>query len=313
MDPVRPDSGCSNNANVASACFRFTVRLKSKHAFRHMNKSTRGRAQARTHGFTLIELLVVIAIIAILAAMLLPALARAKDRAKQTSCINNLRQMGIATTTYVIDNQAYEGSLSTIHGVYYVWPVRLLPYMGNNRAAFWCPAALPESAWDTNVNKTLGQIGLNSAFDPYGISDRSRFSYGINDWGLNINYHPQLGLGGDIDGGASQGLVKDAQILKPADMIAYGDVPALKNPALISYNANMDATDTSAGHSQCPSNRHHFRTALGFCDGHAESPRRNDVRDPNNNIWRSRWNSDGQPHLEISWSGFTSWLNTLDQ
>jgi prepilin-type processing-associated H-X9-DG protein len=96
-------------------------------------------------------------------------------------------------------------------------------------------------------------------------------------------------------------------------MIAYGDVPALLNPALISYNANMDATDTSAGHSQCPSNRHNFRTDLAFCDGHVEKPRRNDVRDPNNNLWRTRWNSDGQTHPEATWQPNPSWLNTLDQ
>src|SRR5688500_16655106 len=73
------------------------------------NQSRHGapRASGATSGFTLIELLVVIAIIAILAAILFPVFGRARESARKTTCLNNLKQMGLATLQYTSDNDEY--------------------------------------------------------------------------------------------------------------------------------------------------------------------------------------------------------------
>src|SRR5258707_13897822 len=108
--------------------------MNARNAILHQ---TCGRRLRKSSGaFTLIHVLVVIAILAILAAMLLPALARAKAKASQANCISNLHQIGIATVIYVGDFNKYPGCLLTpasLPNFYYCWPPRLLTFMGSNR------------------------------------------------------------------------------------------------------------------------------------------------------------------------------------
>jgi prepilin-type N-terminal cleavage/methylation domain-containing protein/prepilin-type processing-associated H-X9-DG protein len=253
-------------------------------------------SSTRAQGFTLIELLVVIAIIAILAALLLPVLQRAKGSALSTACKNNLRQLGIALTLYVNEYNAYPYSLD--FPKQWFWYDAIAPHYGSNRTLLGCPTF----RGNKDVDQAVKWLAPNFFYytPPDAGYTENGVSYGYNGYGLRsmgysyLDSNEVLGLGPSAPAfGDPFPPIRPYQVKVSSEMIAMGD--SMNVPGFTSQFSYLMALGDG---SKPPPERHGGGSNIAFADGHTENIR-NKRLIANEETARRRWNNDNDPHWEI--------------
>lgn len=242
-----------------------------------------GGLQARRRAFTLIELLVVIAIIAILAAMLLPALSNAKRKSFIAACVNNQKQLAAAWIMFAQDNNDVVVGFDTLDKTY--WRAGLQP--GKTIITGLSQLAPPGLSTVEQINWYVKEGWIEGALYPYASSPNLIHCPGDNRDRLNVgNFDSYSGVAGIERVGTNrnwgvQTLFKVSSILHTSDRILWVEESDTRNDNLNEWVFKFDQSPNGDQPSANPqpdwgdkvANFHGGGSSFNFADGHAENRR----------------------------------------